>query len=75
MSKKQQATRDQGPDRVARALRSLTEQELQFFPKTDSMLDQPEESWIKFGDERAQSDRAGHVSRRSDADSAHSGVL
>lgn len=74
MSKKQ-ATRDQGSDRVPRALRSLTEQELQFFPKTDPMVDQPEESWIKFSEERAQSDREGHVSRQSDADSAHSGIL
>lgn len=74
MSKKQ-TIRGQGSDRVARALKSLTEQELQFFPKTDPMLDQSGESWIKFGDERVQSDRAGDVSGRSDVDSAHSGVL
>ena len=32
--------------RLRKAQLSLTEEELQFFPKTDSMPDQPESQWI-----------------------------
>lgn len=73
---KKQAARDQRADRIRRALESLTERELQFFPKTDPMLDQPDESWVKSSEQGARGgNRSGHASQRPDWDSAHSGIL
>lgn len=73
---KRHAARDDKSALMRRALTSLTEQELEFFPETDPMLDQSEESWIKSSDQHAQSkSRHGCAFPGSAGDSAHSGIL
>ena len=74
MSKKRTSRPEETtPARVKEALKELTEEDLRFFPKTDSMLDQAEVPWNRESKGRATAERSFHL--LGDWDSAHSGTL
>ena len=64
---------DMASVRMREALKALTEEDLRFFPKTDSMLEQAEAPWNRESKGRASVER--RFALLSDWDSAHSGTL